>query len=134
MKWQGVAEQLAAFATLPEDLTRAATPEVADATTDAASSMKAQYPSRTGNLRNGVHTALRREPTRVVGVVVNDSPHAAVYEYGSQARHTAIGANRGSMPAHPVFVPTMLRERRALFAGPIPEVLEDEGLKVVGRA
>jgi hypothetical protein len=31
-------------------------------------------------------------------IVINRAKHAAIFENGTQARHTAIGANRGSMP------------------------------------
>lgn len=134
MKWIGVEEQIAAFHTCPEDLTTAATPEVEDATNDAADAIRAGYPRRTGNLRDGVHTTVKHEPMRVMGVVVNTSPHAEMFEYGTQTRHTAIGANRGSMPAHPVFTPAMTRERRALLDTEIPKVMENEGLTVTGRA
>jgi hypothetical protein len=131
-KWQGVAEQLAAFATLPEDLTAASSPEVHAATEAAAEAIRGAYPP--GQLRAGVQTVMNRDREKVFGVVINTSPLAALYEYGSQTvRHTASGANRGSMPAHPVFVPTMIRERRALLDGPIPAVMVDAGLKVTGR-
>jgi hypothetical protein len=53
----------------------------------------------------------------VTGAVVkNTAPHAILFELGTQARHTKIGANRGSMPPGHVFVPRIVKARRKLTA------------------
>jgi hypothetical protein len=133
-QWTGLQELLAQFATLAPDLTQAAAPAVETAAQAAKSAIYAGYPTRTGDLKNHLAVVLHTDATRTEGVVVNTSPHAAVFERGSQARHTAIGANRGSMPANPIFSATMIRWRRGLYAGPIPRVLADMGLTVTGGA
>jgi hypothetical protein len=74
------------------------------------------------------------EDTRTKAVVINTSPHAGIFERGSQARHTALGANRGSMPPNPIFSATMIRTRRGLYTGPIVRVLQVFGLRVSGSA
>lgn len=131
-KWTGLDELIAEFTTLPQDLTAAAAPTVEAAAEAARQTIRSGYPSRTGDLRDHLQVVTTRDDTGVKAVVINTSRHAAVFEQGSQARHTAIGANRGSMPANPIFTATMIRERRRLYATPIPRVLIDFGLKVVG--
>ena len=37
--------------------------------------------------------------------VQNDSPLVRMFEWGTAVRHTALGANRGQMPAEHVFLP-----------------------------
>ena len=69
-----------------------------------------------------------------VGVVVtNTSPHAWMFENGTQVRHTRIGANRGAMPPGHVFIPEAERQRRQMF-GAFKDMLEREGLVVTGDA
>jgi hypothetical protein len=131
-KWTGLDEEIAQFATLARDLTASAAPEVETAAQAAKTAIYAGYPRRTGNLKDHLAVVLHTDATRTEAVVVNTSPHAAVFERGSQARHIAIGANRGSMPANPLFSATMIRWRRGLYSGPIPRVLTDMGLTVYG--
>ena len=133
-QWTGLQELVDQFATLAPDLTEAAAPAVGTAAQTAKNTIYAGYPTRTGNLRDHLAVVVHTDATRTEAVVVNTSPHAAVFERGSQARHTAIGANRGSMPANPIFSATMIRARRVLYAGPIPRVLADMGLTVQGSA
>jgi hypothetical protein len=133
-QWTGFQELVDQFATLARDLTTDAAPEVETAAQSAKSAIYAGYPTRTGNLKDHLAVVLHTDATRTEAVVINTSPHAAVFERGSQARHTAIGANRGSMPANPLFSATMMRWRRGLYTGPIPRVLEHMGLKVDGAA
>ena len=133
-QWTGFTELVDQFATLARDLTTDAAPDVEAAAQAAKQTIYAGYPRRTGDLKDHLAVMLTTEGTRTKAVVINTSPHAAVFERGSQARHTAIGANRGSMPANPLFSATMIRARRSLYATPIPRVLEDMGLTVNGTA
>jgi hypothetical protein len=133
-QWTGIQELVDQFATLAQDLTTAAAPEVDAAAQAAKQTIYAGYPTRTGDLKNHLAVVVHTDATRTEAVVINTSPHAAVFERGSQARHTAIGAYRGSMPANPLFSATLIRARRGLYAGPIPQVLEDVGLTVTGHA
>jgi hypothetical protein len=131
-QWTGFQALVDQFATLARDLTTEAAPEVETAAQSAKSAIYSGYPTRTGDLKNHLAVVLHTDATRTEAVVINTSPHAAVFERGSQARHTAIGANRGSMPANPLFSATMMRWRRGLYTGPIPRVLETMGLTVHG--
>lgn len=133
-QWTGFQELVDQFATLARDLTADAAPEVEGAAQAAKTAIYAGYPTRTGDLKNHLAVIVHTDATRTEAVVINTSPHAAVFEHGSQARHTAIGANRGSMPANPLFSATLIRARRGLYTGPIPRVLETMGLKVDGTA
>ena len=133
-KWAGIDELVAQFRTLAPDLTDAATPDVETAAKSAKATIAAGYPVRTGNLKNSLAVLVAHGPASVKATVVNTSPHAAMFERGTQARHIAIGANRGSMPANPIFSATMVRTRRNLYPGPITRVLERFGLKVTGSA
>ena len=133
-QWTGLDELVAQFTTLARDLTTSAAPEVESAAQAARNTIYSGYPTRTGDLKNHLAVVMHTDATRTEAVVVNTSPHAAVFERGSQARHIAIGANRGSMPANPIFSATMIRARRGIYAGPIPRVLADMGLTVYGAA
>jgi len=133
-QWTGIQELVDQFATLAQDLTTAAAPEVEAAAQAAKQTIYAGYPTRTGNLKDHLAVVVHTDATRTEAVVINTSPHAAVFERGSQARHTAIGAYRGSMQANPLFSATLIRARRGLYAGPIPRVLEGMGLQVTGGA
>jgi hypothetical protein len=131
-QWTGLQELVDQFTTLAPDLTQAAAPAVETAAQTAKSAIYAGYPTRTGDLKNHLAVVMHTDATRTEGVVINTSRHAAVFERGSQARHIAIGANRGSMPANPIFSATLIRTRRGLYGGPIPQVLVDMGLTVNG--
>jgi hypothetical protein len=65
--------------------------------------------------------------------VVNRSPHAWMFENGTQARHTAIGANRGAMPPGHVFIRIAIIKRKQMYAQ-LRGLLERHGLKVTGHA
>jgi hypothetical protein len=65
--------------------------------------------------------------------VKSTAKHAALFEIGTQARHTNIGANRGSMPPGKIFVPVVVRKRRAMYER-LKELLVRHGAKVNGNA
>jgi hypothetical protein len=99
----------------------------------AAATIKAGYPSRAGHMRNGVTVEHTRSPVGARSTVRNTDKDAAVFEVGSQARHTKLGANRGTMPANPLFSQTMRRERRGMHEDH-KALLERLGLLVTGDA
>jgi len=133
-QWTGVEELIAQFATLAPDLTTTAAPIVELSARVAKDTIYTCYPTRTGNLKKGLAVVVKTEATRTQATVVNKAPHAWLFERGSQARHNAIGANRGSMPPNPLFSSTMMRTRRALYTALIPHLLEEFGLTVTGLA
>lgn len=102
---------------LLDDLSRMAAEvqaEAGDIVLGAAVSMsadvKAQYgQGPTGNLARGV-VVEKRTPLRVK--VRTKAPHAHLFEFGTVQRFTkGTGANRGTMPAKPVFVPAAVKAR-----------------------
>jgi hypothetical protein len=70
-------------------------------------------------------------PFKVAAQVKSAAPHGWLYEHGTQARHTKRGWGRGSMPQppQPVFIPTMIRHRRALY-GQLANLIRESGLTV----
>ena len=133
-QWEGVKELIAQFETLAPDLTTASTPIVELAARVAKDTIYTGYPTYTGNLKKGLTITEVNEPTRMSCTVINKAPHAWLFERGSQARHNAIGANRGSMPANPLFSSTMMRTRRALYTALVPQLVDQFGLTVTGVA
>jgi hypothetical protein len=131
--FEGLPDLLEDLKTLPADLVDDAVDVIEQTTSDAAATIRGDYHVRTGRLRNGVSSRVDQSGTRVVGMVTNRSPLANIYENGTQARHTDIGANRGSMPPGHVFVPTMIRKRRQMYER-LKDVIARRGLAVSGDA
>lgn len=133
VKWNGLDELRAALRTLPADLTAEASFLVEGAANGAAAEIKAAYPVRTGTLRDGLIVSHREKGKFSAGAIVkNTSKHAWLFESGTQARHTALGANRGSMPPGHVFLPIVIRKRRQLY-GQLKALLQRHGLTVRGE-
>lgn len=113
--WDGLDEYRKVLAALPEDCAGEAANLVQGTANGVAHDIKSAYPARTGNLRDKVQVAPFVKQGLVVGQVVkNTANHAVIFEYGTQARHNALGANRGSMPPGRVFVPRVVKARRRL--------------------
>jgi hypothetical protein len=130
----GLDEQRREWRALPRTLAGNTQPVVENAATVVAAEIRAAYPRRTGSLATGVTVAPSRLASDVTAAarVVNTSPHASMYEHGTQARHTSIGASRGAMAAGNVFVPRVIRARQALEPQ-VAAVMTREGLTVVRR-
>ena len=79
-----------------------------------AADLPTRYPAgATGNLRGGVRLD-KLGPRRFR--VQNRAPHAHLYEFGTVRRFTSgSGANRGTMPARPVFVPQAIYWRTQML-------------------
>lgn len=130
----GLDELRQALRTLPADLTAEASHLIEGVANGAAADIKAAYPVRTGNLRNHLTvTHFERGRFSAGAIVKNTAKHASIFEHGTQARHTAIGAHRGSMPPGHVFVPRMIRARRRMYQG-LKDLLSRHGLLVSGDA
>jgi hypothetical protein len=129
MPWEGMDEFRAALRQLPEELTAEAATIVYDTGDRAAAAIVAAYPRVSGKLKEGVR--VRQNPYSRFGVqsiVENTAKLARIFERGSEARHTALGANRGRMPVGKVFVPIMERERRTMYYDKLTALLERHGL------
>jgi hypothetical protein len=124
---------------LPADLGTAGQQLAESAADQCAQRIRDAYPEgKTGNLKKGV---LVREVTlsyngQPMGArcwVVNTAPHAHLFEYGTQVRHTDLNWNRGKMPAHPTFIPLREQYQRGLIEA-LQQLLESRGLEVSGDA
>lgn len=100
---------------MPAELGTSAARIVFRTADEAAAEIVRNYPRRTGRLKAGVK--VRRTPSTygASAVVRNTAPHASIFEHGTQARHTQLGANRGSMPPGKVVGPVAARERREML-------------------
>jgi hypothetical protein len=130
--WDGLAELRAEILALPEACTGEAAHLIDGAANGVTVDIANAYPWRTGDLRKKTTVAPLATKGLVVGMVVkNTSNLATIFENGSQARHTSIGANRGSMPPGHVFVPRILRARRAVTQQ-LKEMVARHGAIVTG--
>ena len=117
--WSELAEYAADLSRLPTALVDEATALVYDAANGTADAIRAAYPSRSGDLRNGVAVRPGTErPFTVSAIVENLAPLAWIFENGSQTRQyvTKRGVKHltGRMPPGHVFIPRVIRGRRAL--------------------
>lgn len=132
--WEGLEEYREQLRALPEDLTGEAANLVEGKANSVAHAIKAAYPVRTGKLRDKL--TVTHIPSggslKAGSVIKNTAKHARVFEYGTQARHTAIGANRGAMPPGHVFVQRIVRGRRELTQQ-LKAMVARHGATVVGE-
>jgi hypothetical protein len=145
---RGIQELKQALANLPSQLKGEATAIVLDSAHAAKDAIVAQYPIgpdgrfrkgkpiTPGNLRKGVRVVVKEiGPFAVAAQVRSQAFHAHLWEFGTQARHYItqgrVWKNVGSMPRPPtpVFIPTMIRYRRAMYAQ-LAALLERHGLTV----
>lgn len=132
-KIEGLEELRQQLQKLPAVLADKAQQRIVSAAQLANSRIRNGYPVRTGNLRNHVYVSVRRTGVAVVATVKNTAKHAYIFENGTQARHTDLGASRGSMPPGHVFIPVVAQERRAMYED-LKEIISEEGLEVSGDA
>lgn len=134
LNWDGLADLKDALRRLPEELTSDGSGIVTSTGNEAEREIVSAYPSRTGNLKKGVRVSKVEGGRFGAGVTVkNTAKHANIFENGTQARHNALGANRGSMPPGHVFIPIMSRKRRQMY-DELKQMLVEHGLKVSGNA
>jgi len=133
LEWDGLAEFLLELRNLPDNLKGGVGPIVVGHAHKAEQEIRSAYPERTGNLKNGLAVeTIASERFGAAARVVNRAPHAGIFESGTQARHTDLGANRGSMPPGHIFVPIVIRERRAMYEE-LKDYLRAFGFTVTGE-
>lgn len=135
-EFDGLADLREALRTLPQTLKAESSHIVIGAANGAAARIKGNYTrGKTGNLIAGVEVKeVSAGSVGVAAVVVSKSPHAWMYENGTQVRHTGKGAYRGVMPAAPpgrAFIPAVIKARRKMYED-LKDVLVRNGLVVVG--
>lgn len=114
LTFDGLEELKAALRQLPVELVEEARGVVVQRAEQAGQDIAAAYPEITGTLKRKVLVKTENSIGGVKAVVKSGARHAHLYEFGTQARHTEIGANRGAMPPGRVFIPIAQRIRRAL--------------------
>jgi hypothetical protein len=134
--FDGIAELKEALRRLPHEFTEEAVHIVEGVANGAAATIKGNYARVSGNLVDGVSVDIERGAFAASAVVKSKSPHAWIYENGTQVRHTDAGANRGRMPPAPpgrAFIPAMIKARRRMYEQ-FAAMLERHGLVVTGSA
>ncbi len=116
LEMDGIVELRAALRELPATLRNETLgPVVSEAAEGMAGDLKSSYAKVTGTLADRVVVEQRGDPLRAK--VRTKAPHAHLYEYGTIQRFTkGTGANRGSMPARPTFIPAAIRWRTRMVS------------------
>lgn len=127
----GLSELIAALHQLPSELLTEASAIVQHTAEQAMSEMAAAYPPTT-DLASKLSLSGSSDAGGVAYRVVNRHKLAAMYEYGTMVRHTALGYNRGAMPARPTVVPIAIRNRRDVMYPALIALVEQTGATVVG--
>lgn len=129
-----LADQLTALPATLQERARVITAIYAER---AINRMREAYPARTGDgkksLRNKLKVTHEESTFSASAVVKNTSPLAAIFEFGTMARHKALGASTGAMPAGHVFIRIDVEERRAMYEE-FRALLQEAGLTVTGDA
>jgi hypothetical protein len=134
--FEGLDELRAALRQLPSDLAGEASNIVVGIANAAALNMRTLYGDHrvSGELQEKVVVERLEVGKVAAGMVVKSaSKLAGIFENGTQARHTALGANRGSMPPGHVVIPTAIAARRRMYEQ-LKDMLVRHGLEVSGDA
>lgn len=116
---EGLSELRDALRQLPDDLAREAGVIVTAQAELAKDQVQRAYPEHTGRLRKGITVNREGDRYGARAIVRSRAPHASIYEFGTKARRTDAGANRGSMPKaddSARMIPIIVRRRRAMVA------------------
>jgi hypothetical protein len=137
-KIEGLTELANQLEALPTDLQQEARGITLQRARAAMDEIRVAYPARLGDgpksLRNRLKVTTDESTFSASAIVVNTSPLAALFEFGTQARHKALGASTGAMPAGHVFIRITVKERRAMYNDDFRALLEKAGLTVEGSA
>lgn len=128
---EGLEALKAELRALPQDLTGEASHIIEGKGNAAVLEIRRRYPVVSGKLRDRVTVEFSREAVSAGAKVESRAPHAYMFEYGTEARHTALGLNRGRMPPSHVFGQEMGQIRREMY-GDLRDLLERYGLRVTG--
>lgn len=132
-EWSGLDELKAALRRLPAELAQEGGDIVVRRATEAKEEIVDRYAGHreSGNLESHVKVDVDQRPTGASAVVKSTAKHAFIFEHGTQVRRDSKGRNRGAMPAANIFVPVMIRKRRAMNEDHA-NLLRQKGLEVTG--
>lgn len=131
--FEGLEELKRALAGMSDEMRQEAMGYVREATDGAAADLASAYDAAhqvTGRMRRGVRTEYPSS-TVAIGVVKNTAKDAHLYEFGTQVRRTATGANRGAAPPHPTAIP-IYRRRRQRMNQQLVDMVRRRGFEVNG--
>lgn len=133
LEWNGMEEFKAALRELPEELSGEGGDIVVSHAETAGDDVRAHYEAAavTGNLAKHVRVEVLSRSAGAEAVVKSTAKHAHIYENGTQIRKNKAGKNLGAMPPANVFVPTMIRERKAMVED-LKHLMRTKGLEVTG--
>jgi len=131
--YRGLDELKAQLRNLPAELGAEADHIVTGAGNGALSEVKQGYGAHvvTGHLLEHVGISHTRTAAGAISVMKSTSPHAFIFENGTQVRYTKDGRNRGAMPPFHVFIPAAVRARR-LMNQQLVDLVRRQGLTVTG--
>lgn len=118
LEFDGLDDLRSALRQLPADMASQGASIVETTAARVGADVVRNYPSRTGTLQRRVrvdHGVSAR--SGVSAIVRSAAPHASLYEFGTEARRTGAGANRGRMPVGPEssrLIPQAIRARRRM--------------------
>lgn len=131
VKIDGLDELARFLATAPQEIRTEAMTYVREETEGAAVEIAARYGFHTGKLRGSVKTSYPSEDV-LIGVAQATAPHSHLVEWGTRARQTRGGANRGRMPGIDPSqnVAAIAQRRRGRLARRLREMLTRMGFEV----
>ncbi len=141
LTFEGLDELRAGLRQLPDDLAQEAGVVIADEAEGAKNEIIDTYRRNfkgddlSGNLERGVRVR-RLDGGRfgAAALVQSTAPHAHLYEYGTETRHTRAGVHRGKMPpAGPNGMVPIVRRRRRRMYERLKGILVKQGLEVRGE-
>jgi len=133
LTWDGIEAFKSALRQLPSHLSGRGGDIVVARAHEAGEEVRQGYAlhEHTGNLEQHVVVEVESRAAGAVAIVKSTARHAYIFEIGTQIRKTKSGANRGAMPPGNVFVPTVVRKRRAMVED-LKALMTESGLEVSG--
>lgn len=134
LTYDGLNEFVADLIQLPKELSGEGGDIVISRATEAGDDIRAEYAASavTGNLAEHVKVTVKeKNEFGAIAEVKSTARHAYIYENGTQIRKTKDGKNLGAMPPANIFVPTVIRKRRAMVDD-LKDLMRDKGLEVSG--
>lgn len=125
-------EFAAALRQLPKDLADEARGIVRYAADEALATVVSQYKPSAASIAQAWRTKEQDSSFGTKVRLVNTNNLAALYEYGTELRHTSAGWSRGRMPASNTFIRAVVDERGSMF-DELTALLERAGFHVTGR-
>ena len=118
LKFDGLEELRASLRRLPKDLRDDAEAIVFESAEAAEKEIREAYEKHrvSGELADKLSVQQLKGGSAFAGALIqNKSKLAFIFENGTQARHNAIGANRGAMPPAHAFVPKVIKWRKIMY-------------------